>query len=110
MFSKLIFVILTALGTFGMEYTIESDENLVTALLNPFKGLSLDAPASISNARTTKNRNKLPSLEQMKYYNYYAVSMYYGYDHDDLSCKYCLKFRDDVWKHQGNYWKNHDLE
>jgi len=91
-----------ALGVFGENYTPGLDESVLQAfipLLNPLNGLLFDGPASISNARTAINKNKLPTLEQMQYYNYYAASMYYPYDHHDLSCEYCLKYKDDVSNH-----------
>lgn len=104
MFLKLSFVMLITVGAFGEKNTNESYQHLLQALVpmfNPLNGLSFDGPASISNAQTTVNKNKFPTLEQMMYYNYYAASTYYGYDHDDLTCEYCFKFKDDVCDHKG---------
>lgn len=86
-------------------YTPGTDDYVLEALvplLHPLNGLLFDGPASISNARTTTNKNTLPTLKQLKYYNYYSAATYYGYDHADLSCEYCLKFRSDVHDHKGN--------
>ncbi|XP_037039210.1 lipase-like [Bradysia coprophila] len=95
-------LILCIIDVFGEAYTPGSDELLLhalTPLLHPLGGLLFDGPASISNAPTTTNQNILPNLDQMMYYNYYAASTYYAYDHDDLSCEYCLKFSGDVDDH-----------
>lgn len=104
MIFKLLIVTVIASKAFGEQYTPGSNEYLLQAVnpvLHPLNGLVFDGPASISNARpTTPNKNKLPTLEQMQYYNYYAASMYYGYDHHDLSCEYCLKYRPDVCHHK----------
>lgn len=105
MILKLVFVILMALGAFGEEYTPGTDKYLLQALvpfLNPLNGLLFDGPANISSASTTASQHNLPNLEQMMYYNYYCASMYYGYGHADLSCEYCLKYKPDVFKHEGN--------
>lgn len=56
----------------------------------------LDGPANVSYAPTKPTTNLRPSLEQMKYYNYYCASMYCQYQLNDLSCKYCQKFKRDV--------------
>lgn len=88
----------------GEAYTPASDEYLLKdliPLLHPLNGLLLDGPASISNAPITLNRNKLPTVDQLKYYNYYAASTYYAYALCNLTCEYCLKFRNDVKKHKG---------
>lgn len=60
-----------------------------------------DGPYSVSNAATTPATTIQPKLKQMKYYNYYAASMYCPYELDDLSCEYCQKFEQDVDEHTG---------
>lgn len=110
MISILYFVVLMALGAIGQEYyTPASDEysnRRLNSSLKPLVGdRGLDGPESISNAQTPMNQNQLPTLEQMNYYMYYAASTYYGYDLQNLSCEYCLKFRDDLDSHQGNNGK-----
>lgn len=102
MIFKSTLLILSAIDVFG--YTPKSDDLLLKVLiplLHPFGGPLFEGPAFISNAPTKPNRNILPKLEQMKYYNYYAAATYYAYDHNDLSCEYCLKFRDDLDDHIG---------
>ncbi|XP_037038648.1 lipase-like [Bradysia coprophila] len=104
MIFKLYLVTVIVLAVFGEQYTPGSNEYLLqtlSPLLNPLNGLLFDGPSSASNARTTtRNRNKLPTLEQMQYYNYYAASMYYGYGHANLTCDYCLKFKKNVVHHR----------
>jgi len=62
-------------------------------------GLLFDGPPEISNAHTRPTKNVSPSVEQMMYYNYWAMSMYYAYDHKNLTCTYCEKVKDDVANH-----------
>lgn len=85
-------------------YTPSSDSYLLglAKYLPLFSSINLfDGPYSVSNAPTTPATTIKPTLKQMKYYNYYAASMYCPYDLDDLSCEYCRKFKNDVDKHTG---------
>ncbi len=106
MFYKSVSVILIALTAFVQSsHTPGTDEyvlGVLSPLVNPLAGWLFDGPGSISNAPTKQNKNIQPSLEQLKYYNYYSAAMYYGYGHHDLSCDYCLKFRCDVDEHDSN--------
>lgn len=111
MILKLIFcAIVLASQALGEEFTPGSDQYLLNALsplLSPLKDYVFDGPARISNAPTKTNKNTLPSLDQMMYYNYYSVAAYFPYDQDDLNCEYCLEFKDDVDYHRG---KNRSAE
>lgn len=71
----------------------------------------LDGPSDISHASTTPTTNSLPTLAQMKYYNYYAAAMYCQFQLNDLSCVPCRKFRNDVYDHTGGimYTRPNDL-
>lgn len=83
MIRHLILVICTVLGVYGGDYTPGSNEyllNSIVPLLNPLNGLLFDGPGHISNAPTKRNENKLPCLEQMQYYNYYAAGKYAAAD------------------------------
>ncbi|KAG4079712.1 hypothetical protein HA402_009098 [Bradysia odoriphaga] len=102
MILKLNNVLILVSYVFCEQYTPGLDEYLLQALstmLRSLQGHLFDEPAHILNAPTKPNRNKLPTLDQMMYYNYYSMATYYGYDHANLTCKYCLKFRDDVADH-----------
>lgn len=101
----LILIVQTiAIGVTLAEFTPSKDQYLFTDLipfLNATKFL-LDGPACVSYAPTTPTTNKKPTLDQMMYYNYYSASMYCQYEINDLSCKYCQKFKKDVATHKGN--------
>ncbi|XP_037038368.1 lipase-like [Bradysia coprophila] len=102
MFLKLTFCVIALASTaLAEEYTPGSDEYLLNALVPLLSPLNaFDGPAYISNATTRPNKNTLPTVDQMMYYNYYAESAYYVYDHDDLTCDSCLEFKDDVTYHE----------
>ncbi|KAJ6635787.1 Lipase, partial [Pseudolycoriella hygida] len=55
--------------------------------------------SSVCNAPTDPAKTKLPTLEDMMYFNYYAASMYSSFDLKNLTCEYCEKFKNDVIKH-----------
>ncbi|KAJ6632650.1 Lipase [Pseudolycoriella hygida] len=96
-------MVMSCLGDESTTYTPEIDQyvlKILIPLLNPLNGLLFDGPASVSNAPAKENKNKLPSVEQMNYYMYYAAAAYYGYDLKKLSCKYCSKFKDDISDHK----------
>lgn len=103
---KLFFIILMALGAIGEEDFIpEWDRNILSGLetlLKPFVGDSLfDGPTSVCDGPTSANKHVLPTLDKLKYYMYFAASTYFSYDIEDLSCEYCLKFKDKVNNHTG---------
>lgn len=86
------------LGTFGQ--SLPSADTLALAklipYLNPIDNYVFDGPAKICHAPTTPSTAGKPTLDQMKYYNYYAASMYCQYQLKDLSCKFCQFFKKDV--------------
>lgn len=81
-------------------YTPSADSYLL-GLTQYLPLLLKDKPSNISSAPTTPATTIKPTLEQMKYYNYYATSMYATYELIELSCEYCQKFKDDVDLHTG---------
>lgn len=103
MIFKVIFIIAVAApDTFGT-FTPSTETYVLMALVPTLNIIDfLDGPASISHASTTPKTNSEPTLAQMKYYNYYAASMYCQYQLNDLSCDYCRKFKNDVYNHTGN--------
>lgn len=108
---KFLFVILSVIKTFAEisaeVYTPETDAYVLSALqplLNPLLGeLIFDGPHSISNAPTRPSKNKLPTLKQMKYYMNYAAATHFAYNHKNLDCEYCLRFKKDIADHKGTY-------
>lgn len=94
---------MTVFGTYGEDYTPGTEEQFLNFLipllgpLNPF-----DGPSSISNELTTPSLNKLPTIQQMQYYNYYAFLAYYMYHNEDFSCELCLKVKPDISHYKGN--------
>lgn len=105
MYLKLILcVIVVASDALGGQYTPGENEYLLEALspvLSVLKYYVFDGPANITNAPTEENRNELPSVDQMMYYNYYCAATYDGYGLENLDCEYCKKFKDSVVYHQG---------
>lgn len=100
-FSIAIFYAIVSLVGSDMPGSDQYILSALTPLLNPLNGLLFDGPASVSNAPTVRNRNILPTVRQIRYYNYYTASMYYGYDLENLSCEYCEQFEGDVDDHEG---------
>ncbi len=101
----LVILIIVLFEICAEAHTSGTDEYMLNALgplLKPLNGLVFDGPASISNAPTTKNRNKLPKLKQLQFYNYYSAAMYYGYGLKNMTCEYCLKFSGDVDQYRSN--------
>lgn len=84
--------------------TSSSDEYLL-GLLKALPFLNsidlFDMPYSVSNAPTTPSTTIKPTLDQMKYYNYYTASMYCPYELEELSCEYCQRFKNDIVNHTG---------
>lgn len=100
---SIIFLNLMVFGAFGHDYTPGAEDYLLKFLipfLNPTR--TFDGPKSISSQLTTLSSNRLPTIDQMMYYNYYAASTYYIYDHGDFSCKWCLKVKPDLTDYEGN--------
>lgn len=64
-----------------------------------------DGPYKASTASTTPSTTLRPTLAQIKYYNYYASSMYCLHELKKLSCECCQKFKKDVAKHTGKITK-----
>lgn len=110
MILKILFASVLTLGTLGQysHYTPSSNTYLLGFAKNfpLFSEFDLfDGPSSVSNAPTTTS-TVTPTVEQIMYYNYYAISMYCTYALANLSCAYCLNYKKDVTVHTGNKFVN----
>jgi len=99
MISKLfVLSVIFVMGAVG-QYTPQDNQFLLYSLRPFYNQVDLfDGPAALSQAPTTTTIQK-PTLDEMKYYNYYTASMYCPYQLSNLSCLYCQKFKGDVVKY-----------
>lgn len=94
-----IFVIMMASSALGDPPPL--DQYIFYPFLPLTSQLNIIDAIPITNAPTTPTSNKLPTLAQIKYYNYYAAVNYF-YDLENLTCAYCLKIKPDIANHTGN--------
>lgn len=104
MIFKTFVVAMVVLGTYGQNLPSADTLALANLLpyLSPIDNYLFDGPAEIVNAPTTPSTAAKPTLDNMMYYNYYAASMYCQYQLNDLSCKFCQHFKDNVNLYAGN--------
>lgn len=100
-----IILILTLCQIKGEEHTPSTDQYLFTQLSEKINYIDLfDGPASVSQASAISAKTTQPSLDEIMYYNYFSASVYCSYQLEDLSCKYCQKFKSDISYHTGNIY------
>ncbi len=97
-------------GVSGVDYTPELTEYIFYPLLPFLNQLNVIDGFPVTNATTTMpTMNRLPTKDQMVYYNYYAAVNYY-YDLENLTCYYCSKIKPDITNHTGNFGLDIDLK